>query len=179
MPLTLSATGVAHIMIANDDAVNPSFRNTVVEALGRIANGGPIGTALLNAIANAPVAADPAGFKVKIMRPNVTATIGAPGLEGGSRAVAYNELDGRAGGAGTKAACYWNPNIYNTPGGARPAYIALAHELIHCYHYTNGLAQAGYQQEEEFTVGLGPHIMAAITENRIRLEHNVPIRHVY
>jgi hypothetical protein len=179
MAKTLTPTNTNFVMVFNDSTANQTFGLTVVEALTKIGSQ-PIGAALLQAIANAPVAADPAGnFKVKVIRPDTHATIGQPGMEGGSRAVAFNEADGRQGGAGSRAACYWNPNIYNTPNGSRPAFIGLAHELIHCYHYVNGLAKGSYDDEERFTVGLGPYMLAPITENRIRLEHDVPIRHQY
>lgn len=178
MAKTLTATRYGFISVFNDDAVNPTFALTVSDALDKIASQ-PVGRQLLDAISNSPVGADPAGgFKVKILRPDgVKGTIGRPGEEGGSRAVAFNEADGR--GAGTRAACYWNPNIFNTPNGARPAFVGLAHELIHCYHYTNGLAKGSYDEEEKFTVGLAPYALSPITENAIRGEHNVATRTQY
>lgn len=179
MPKTYVATPFQFIVVENDAAVNPTFPLTVIDALNKI-NSQPVGASLLTAISNAVIAPDPTNnFKVKIIRPAATATIGQPGIEGGSRAVAWNELDGRAGGAGCKAACYWNPNIFNTPNGARPAFIGLAHELIHCYHYTNGLAKSSYAEEEQFTVGLAPHAAVPICENTIRAEHGVPARTTY
>lgn len=187
MPITYSATPYNFIVVANDDVANPTFVATTLAALNTL-NSQPIGLALLNAISNGIVAADAVNnFKVKIMRPAIRVTedgrqgviVGQPGMEGGSRAVAFNELDGRFGGGGTKAGCYWNPNIWNTPRGFRPAFIGLAHELIHCYHYVNALAKASYDDEEKFTVGLDPYSTAAITENRVRLDFNIPVRHEY
>lgn len=164
------ATPYPHIYIETDPTANPTYSMTVLDALNKIASK-PVGRQLLDAITNGLVAPDVThAFKVKIIRPNTTGTVGSPGVEGGSRAVAWNELSGRVGGAGCKAACYWNCNIFNTPNGARPAYIGLAHELIHCYHYVNGLAKGSYDEEEKFTVGLAPYADAAITENKIRAE---------
>lgn len=179
MPKGITPTAYAGISVENDDAVNPYFRFTVEEALAQI-NRKPVGSQLIQAISKAPTTPDAThGFKVKILRPAVVGTIGKPGQEGGSRAVAFNELAGRQGGPGCKAACYWNPNIFNTPNGARPAFIGLAHELIHCYHYTNGLAKSTYDEEEQFTVGLADYADSPITENKIREEHGVVARTQY
>ena len=143
MAPTLQATTLPFIYVFNDNAVNPYFPTTVQEALTKI-NSGPVGAALLTAIGGAAVAPGPGGFKVKITRPQVTGIIGSPGAEGGSRAVPFNEVDAR-GGAGCLVACFWNPNIYNTPAaaGQRPAYIGLAHELVHCMHSLMGTMKAG------------------------------------
>ena len=177
MPKTLTATPYPFISVFNDDAENPTFALTVIDALNKIASS-PAGNQLLQGISNSLVGVDPdGGFKVKIVRAEGATTIGRPGEEGGSRAVAFNEQNGRA--SGSRAACYWNPNIFVTPNGARPPFIGLAHELIHCYHYTNGLAKASYQDEEKFTVGLDNYAQDPITENRIREQHNVPVRTQY
>jgi NleD-like pathogen effector protein (putative zinc metallopeptidase) len=176
---TLSATGYAFIFVFNDDAKNPYFRLTVEDALNQI-NSQAVGQQLLTAISGAGVAAGAGGFKVKIVRPDVKGTIGTPGAEGGSRAVPFNEAAAR-GGAGCLAACYWNPNIYNTPSaaGGRPAYIGLAHELVHCMHALLGTMKNGYDDEEKFTVGLAPYAAVAICENTIRAEHNIAVRTSY
>lgn len=176
---TLTATGYTFIYVFNDDAKNPYFPLTVKEALNHISSQ-PVGQQLLTAISNSPVVPDASGFKVKIVRPNVAATIGTPGAEGGSRAVAFDEAAAKGGG-GSKAACYWNPNIVATPGGGgtRPAYIGLAHELVHCMHYVLGTAKNSYDDEEKFTVGLAPYDTVAVCENTIRAEHNIALRATY
>lgn len=181
MPITYTPTPFPFLVIANDDTANTTFVATVLQALNTL-NSQPVGNALLTAISNGIAAPDPTHhFKGKLMRgmPGQAVNLANPGAEGGSCAKAWNELEGRVGGNGTKAACYWNPNIWNTPRGYRPAFIGLAHELIHCYHYVNALAKASYDEEEKFTVGLDPYHLAAITENRVRLDFNVPIRHEY
>jgi hypothetical protein len=178
MAATLSATTFPFISVYNDDAKNPYFALTVQEALAKI-DSKPVGRSLLAAIAAAPIAGT-GGFKVKIVRPDVVATIGTPGAEGGSRAVPFNETSARGGG-GCAAACYWNPNIYNTPSpaGQRPAYIGLAHELVHCMHSVMGTMKPGYDEEEKFTVGLAPYAGAAVCENTIRGEHGIAARTSY
>jgi len=179
MPATLTPTTFAFIHVFNDSAKNPYFPHTVQEALTKI-DSNPVGRSLLQAIAGAAVTAGAGGFKVKIVRPDVVATVGTPGAEGGSRAVPFNEAGARGGG-GSLAACYWNPNIYNTPSaaGARPAFIGLAHELIHCMHSVMGTMKSGYDEEEQFTVALGPYAAVAICENTIRAEHGVVQRTSY
>ena len=180
MPKTLTATPFAFIFVFNDDEKNPAFPLIVIEALGEI-NKGVNGQALLQAIAHSLIAASPDGFKVKIVRPELEkeekrlARPENPGTEGGSRAVAFNEHDAQSG-RGSLAACFWNPCVYNTPLGARPAFIGLAHELVHCLHYLRGTKKAGYDDEERYTVGLPPYNAEPITENTIRDDHHVPRR---
>lgn len=106
--------------------------------------------------------------------------------QGGSKAAAVNENDAK-NGAGTSSGVAWNSNIWVIPDqGQRPPYIGLAHELIHAWHNAYGIKKANYDDEENFTVGLGAYMIpnpaavpASITENMIRLEHGVPIRHRY
>jgi len=175
------------IKVFNDGVLNPTFPLTVIEALGQI-NSKPVGAKLLKAIADSKVKAGADGWKVRISRSNATihVVIGQPGQEGGSKAAGADESkakivdEGTAkSGAGTRAYCVWNPNIFNTPNGARPAFIGLAHELIHCYHMVTGTMKHGYDDEEKFTVGLDPHAAQEITENAIRREHTVPMRTQY
>ena len=179
MASTLSATTFPFIHVYNDDTKNPYFALTVQEALAKI-DSGPVGRQLLAAISGAAVAPGTGGFKVKIVRPDVKATIGTPGAEGGSRAVPFNENSARGGG-GCVAACYWNPNIYNTPSpaGKRPAYIGLAHELVHCMHSVMGTMKPGYDEEEQFTVGLAAYSGVAICENTIRGDWGIAARTSY
>jgi hypothetical protein len=106
--------------------------------------------------------------------------------EGGSKAAPVSEAEAK-NGTGSASGVAWNSNIWVIPGqGQRPPYIGLAHELIHAWHNAYGTKKADYDDEENFTVGLGQHMMpnplavpATITENMIRLEHGVPIRHRY
>lgn len=180
MPAAFVNTPYPFIKISNDDTLNPYFPLTVIEALNQIASK-PIGKALLRGIANSRVAPDPTNdFKVKITRASSTihVVIGSPGLEGGSKAAGYNETEAK-GGAGCKAVCTWNPNIFNTPNGGRPPFIGLAHELIHCYHMVTGTMKDGYDEEESFTVGIGAYTNVWISENNVRGEHNIAKRTQY
>jgi hypothetical protein len=81
------------------------------------------------------------------------------------------------GQAGCSAICRWAFND-TIPGTAikRPAFIALAHELIHCLHFvTADCARAptrqfdltqdsGLAEEEARTVGLGPYNYSDLSE---------------
>jgi hypothetical protein len=182
MPLTEHPTGYPFIVVSTDSAQNPTFHLTVKEALDKI-NSKPVGKKLLKAISKSNVSTSTARtFKVKIVRPTVTGDISKPGAEGGSRAVAFNELAAEGGG-GCASACYWNPNIYSVPApsgaGVRPAFIGLAHELIHCMHNAEGTKKHAYMDEENFTVGLESYANEAICENTVRKEHGLSARLSY
>lgn len=95
-------------------------------------------------------------------------------------------------GKGTSVNVRYNPNQdyskllkLKTPG-----YIALAHELIHAYHFMSGnmasdmSPDAVFQfrctiMEEALTVGAGTYANTRISENAIRREHGLPIREYY
>lgn len=168
----------------DDPPGSPTFVLTCREALGLIA-GQPLGQQMLDEICqNAPAFASWGGCVV-IKRPNSAGTIGRPGEEGGSKCAPVSELNAK-NGQGSASAVYWNPNIWYVPGrGSRPAFIGLAHELVHAWHNAHGTKRGNYDEEEMFTVGLGQYMVPDpvvgnnITENAIRLEHNVPIRHEY
>jgi hypothetical protein len=84
-------------------------------------------------------------------------------------------------GGGTSAVICWahDQRLEHDP---RPPYIALAHELVHAYHFVMGACFAAYTggfmdkksgvaQEEMRTVGLGPYADEIPSENAIRAEH--------
>ena len=181
MPRVLLATEHPFIYVGNDDEINLYFRLSVIEALAKIASE-ETGRYLLQRIADAPVAAHPNGWKVKISRPRVAADLTpasrGPGSEGGSMAAANDEGAAQSG-AGSVSYLTWNPNIYNTPNGARPNYIALAHELVHCMHNAEGTKKRDYDEEESFTVGIGDYAGELVTENNIRAEHGIAARTEY
>lgn len=77
-------------------------------------------------------------------------------------------------------------------GITTPAYVALAHELIHALHvisgdviksysWKNGTANSscGAILEEARTVGCGAYQRIYISENAIRREHGLPLRKYY
>jgi len=106
--------------------------------------------------------------------------------EGGSKAAPVSEAAAKDG-TGSASGVAWNSNIWVIPDqGQRPPFIGLAHELIHAWHNAYGIKKQDYDDEENFTVGLKQYMMpnpiavpASITENMIRLEHGVSIRHKY
>jgi len=76
-------------------------------------------------------------------------------------------------------------------GDGRPVFIALAHELVHAYHYVHGACyrgigdsiesgkDAGLMEEEMRTVGFGKYANEVPSENAIRVEHNQTPRASY
>lgn len=72
-----------------------------------------------------------------------------------------------------------------------PSFVALAHELIHAFHFLSGnqSADLSYDKvlqryrssivEEALTVGAGTYENTRISENAIRREHGLPIREFY
>jgi Effector protein len=95
--------------------------------------------------------------------------------------------DNAKNGTGAASGVAWNSNVWDIPGERRrPPYIGHAHELIHAWHNAYGIKKQVYADEEDFTVGLNQYMLpdptalpGTITENMIRLEHGVPIRHQY
>ena len=94
-------------------------------------------------------------------------------------------------GEGCGAFVRWNPNITDVAGKKRPPFIALAHELVHAYHYVHGACyrgligfahqnvDSGLAEEEKRTVGLGEYADEIPCENAIRAEHGVAKRTEY
>jgi hypothetical protein len=68
-------------------------------------------------------------------------------------------------------------------GVTTPAWISLAHELIHAFHDISGNKYTdrvdGVQREELYTTGLGPYANTRISEAAIRKEHGFPLRTHY
>lgn len=143
----------------------------------------PVGQALLDQIA-AQAAKKKFGYTICIMRPANLAIIdkndgSGPQWSGGSIAKRMDEANS-CNGAGSVTALTWNPNSMSTPGGARPPFIGLAHELIHALYSLKGEGYIATMDEELRTVGLVPHVDAReITENKIRAEHSVSLRTAY
>ncbi|MEM9060112.1 MAG: M91 family zinc metallopeptidase [Pseudomonadota bacterium] len=92
-------------------------------------------------------------------------------------------------GAGTGAVV----NLRHEDKGldGRPTYIALAHELVHAYHFVTGNCyraawgglvkggNTGIMEEEMRTVGFGAYAGEVPSENAIRAEHRIPLRPNY
>lgn len=172
-----------HPGIRIDDAGGgaATFAASVKEALGKIASQ-PVGARLLAEISarNATVTFGGWGGIVKIYRAALDVK------NGGSKAAPVSE-NNATNGTGSPSGVAWNTNIWMVPNvGQRPPFIGLAHELIHAWHNAHGTKKDQYDDEENFTVGLGAYMLpnplavpASITENMIRLEHNIAIRHRY
>jgi hypothetical protein len=164
---------------------HPFFFPLVQEALLKI-YGKPTGRKLIDDIQARGSASPTLGYKVAILVPSqirAAAAGSAPDFTPGSKAVRANEinavwLDRRPRGAGTSTAIFWNPNVITTPDGSRPAFIGLAHELIHARRNLLGVAAKDWAAEEERTVGLN-FTGDDVTENAIRAEHGLPARVSY
>jgi len=109
--------------------------------------------------------------------------------------VAYHLMDHLTRGSGTGAWVVWDPllesvgtNLLPQNRAAwmdRPAWVALAHELIHgwrlasgrCVFRPSGLNE--YYYEEAMTVGLPPYDKCDFTENRFRHLKGLPLRTFY
>lgn len=93
------------------------------------------------------------------------------------------------GGAGTSAVVTWNHKDKGLDG--RPAFVALAHELVHAYHYVLGMCYRaatgfvtdgqdnGIMEEEMRTVGVLKYKDEVPSENAIRNEHGLNRRAEY
>ncbi|MBX3714111.1 MAG: hypothetical protein KF800_19280 [Lysobacter sp.] len=87
-------------------------------------------------------------------------------------------------GMGEASRVYFNPTI-NHSDGFRPAFVGLAHELVHAERNQLGVSvdrQGGnglrVVRDELETVGLLAHPQPT-TENAIRAEHGIPLRTAY
>ena len=173
-------SGIVVKVVSRD---HPFFFAMVQEALGRIYSR-PVGRQLIDDIQQRAVPNPTLGYKVAILLPRQPIRAAPAGAAAdftpGSKAVRAREdhavwLERRQRGPGSATAIFWNPNVITTPDGARPAFIGLAHELIHARRNLLGIAAADWVIEEESTVGLN-NAGGDITENAIRAEHGIPMR---
>ena len=156
----------------NESAMFPAIVN---DALQKIASK-PVGNKLLNGIVNYQ-GRSRFGYTVCIRRPaNMTMANGT--WCGTNKAVRANEIDAKDSNTGSVTVIDFNANIMNTPDGNRPAFIGLAHELIHAYYNLKGKAFPG-AEEELATVGISKVKNRSITENAIRAEHGIELRKAY
>lgn len=94
-------------------------------------------------------------------------------------------------GGGTSAVVCFKHTDKGPPHARRPAFIGLAHELIHAYHYILGSCyrapcggimsgqDTGLMEEEMRTTGVGAYSKETPSENAIRAEHGIPLRSSY
>jgi hypothetical protein len=163
------------------------FPTLVNDALAKIAST-PTGLKLLQGISQR-VGQAKFGYTVCIQRADMTYNSGcATKWVGTNKAVRGNEINAITPGLGSISAITYNANMIGTPDGNRPPWIGLAHELIHAYYNLKGKGlgsgtivniNGAVEREEMATVGLGPGPHRSITENKIRAEHNLPLRTTY
>lgn len=88
-------------------------------------------------------------------------------------------------GNGQSASVSWWPDDPGPPYAERPAFVGLAHELIHALHIVHGQQIAdtnstqGLAINEAQVVGLGRFKDEPFTENAIRDEHGITLRTQY
>jgi hypothetical protein len=181
MAVTVYDTTHVGIKVKVDPTVSPIFYLLVKDALQAIYSK-PIGKSLIDSLVSDGVVNPTINAKVVIMRAASmeygTVKGNKQDWKGGSKAVRLSEAKA-VNGTGTGTVVYWNPNTINTPDGARPGFIALAHELCHALHNLNGTAIYLLRDEEEWTVGLNAKLQVGPNENQIRKEHGVPHRATY
>jgi Effector protein len=108
--------------------------------------------------------------------------------------VGYHIMDHLTPGKGTGAWVVWDPSLEKVGQDLdqraawmdRPAWIALAHELIHGWRLASGRrvfrpcgVGGEYYYEEAMTVGLPPYDQCRFTENRLRRLKGLPLRTFY
>ena len=182
MPVDHQTTVAGVIVRLRDVNESINFVAIVGEALQKI-NANTVGAKLLTQIGALSNKAQ-FGYTICVMRPAGLAMVDkndgkGPQWSGGSVAKRANEADA-CNGKGTVTAVTWNANVLSTPDGARPTFIALAHEFIHALYNLKGEGYLDASDEEYRTVGLAPVATAReITENLIRAENGVPLRATY
>ena len=184
--MTDTQTKFAGIIIRTKDTDSKAFIGMVNTALDTI-DGKPAGKLLLSTIAS-QVAKAKFGFTVCIMPKESIKKSAGPLIrwrtyQVGSVTKASNESDA-SNGTGVISSLKWDPKSKETPDGARPPFIALAHELIHCMHNLLGTSHliGGASQlklDEMRCTGLQGYEQEPVSENRIRREHNIPLRSSY
>lgn len=178
----------AGILIKTRDSDSKAFPGLVRTALGRI-NSRPVGRNLLDEIVSM---IDTDAFR---NRPYLVAIAPKPSVKnrfGPFRWRTYEPgsttrtgSDQKASdGTGSISLILWDPKATDTPDGARPPFIALAHELIHCMHNLKGTShllpgEDSKKTDEMMVTGLRGYEQQPISENRIRAEHGIAYRNSY
>lgn len=181
-----TATDWAGVIIRTKATDSKAFVGLVKAALAKI-DSKPVGKALLQGIA-AESGKAKWGYTVCIMPKESKKKSFGPLIrwrvyEAGS--VTNSSSDTNASnGTGAVSSIKWDPVTPETPDGARPPYVALAHELIHCYHNLRGTAHliggaAATKRDEMRVCGLQGYEKEPISENRIRGEHGIAYRCSY
>jgi len=179
-------TAYAGIIIRTKNTDSKAFVQLVNAALAKI-DSKPVGKALLAGIV-AQQAKAKFGYTVCIMpKESVKHSFGPlirwRTYEGGSVTKSGNDQSS-SDGTGAISSIKWDPKNTDTPDGARPPFIALAHELIHCLYNLAGTSNlingdVGKKQDEMRVTGLRGFEQEAISENKIRGEHGIAYRVSY
>ena len=163
------------------------FVSQTKDALDKIASK-PLGYELLDSISNKQFDMK-FGYKVCIMPANSNKSNFKKTVYTGSNVTkSSSDINASTPNVGSASSIKWNPVMTKTPDGDRPAYIGLAHELIHAKNNLDGNSKlinsdknsGNIIKEDEYqVVGLGIYKDNHITENKIRKEHDLPLRQVY
>ncbi|WPP49131.1 M91 family zinc metallopeptidase [Catalinimonas niigatensis] len=175
---------IIRMQSANDSVLFPTLVNQALATIART----PTGSKLLNGIASR-AGQQKFGYTVCIMRADMTYDKGCvTGWLGTNVAKRGQETEATTLGVGSVTAVKYNANMINSPDGARPSWVGLAHELIHAYYNLKGKGlptgmlmnvKGTVEQEELATVGIGPGPQRSINENKIRHEARIPLRTTY
>ncbi len=181
-----TATNYAGIIIRTNAGDSKAFVTEVEAALAKIESK-PIGHQLLANIV-AEIGKAKWGYTVCIMPKGSIKKSFGPLIrwrtyEKGSVTKAASDQNA-SDGTGAVSSIKWDPRNCDTPDGARPPFIGLAHELIHAWHNLAGDSHViggddAKKLDEMRVVGLKGYEYLPISENRIRKEHNVAYRSAY
>ncbi|MBL8896032.1 MAG: hypothetical protein JNM84_00310 [Planctomycetes bacterium] len=185
--MTDTQTPYDGIIVRTKAGDSNKFDAKVIAALNTLYSK-PVGRALLDAIVGM-ANKKKFGYTVCIMpKESVKKSFGPlirwRTYEAGSVTRAASDAAASDAALGAVSSIKWDPIHTKTPDGSRPPFVALAHELIHCYHNLRGTSTltGGEQKkvEDEMRVtGLRGFEQEPISENRIRKEHNVAYRTSY
>lgn len=179
------------IVIKTRPSDSKAFVQQTKAGLDKIASE-PVGARLLDAISSHE-GNSPFGYKVAITPQQSEKTASmfrrTRVYQDGNKTTASSDQRASTPDVGASSSSVkWNPVQSQTPDSKRPAYIGLAHELIHAnnnlrgrsLHAAAGMTSANAKaHDEHLVVGLGQYANAEFTENKIRAEHGLPPRMQY
>ncbi len=167
--------------LLDDIALNASGTKHVVIEYGRMSTAAPL--AVITNASRRMVQSLPSDTE----RLNPNEMVRNPDLVG--RMVDNDGIKTFVPAAGTGAVVTFNHEDHGLDG--RPSFVALAHELVHAFHYLSGSCyraadgglqdggNTGLMEEEMRTVGCEKYAGESPSENAIRKEHGVPLRKTY
>jgi hypothetical protein len=170
-------------IVTGKDATPQGFFQDVNNALNKIRSQ-PIGKGLLKTIAAKCLMSNKSVF-IDYHQASAAGPSGNP-----KETYGYEKVDAEGHvyfmpGEGESASIAWDPKDPGPPYSPRPAFVGLAHELIHALHMVHGLQiystndADGLAINEATVVGLGVFKDEPFTENAIRHEHGIALRTQY